>query len=86
MNKGNLESLYETIKEKRKDRDNHIETVQKLDKEIQFELLQYRIVSVIRVLEHLSKVETGFDNLIIHCLNKLNGDIDGVELPLGENK
>ena len=32
MNKGNLECLYEAIKDKRKDRDEHIETVTKLDR------------------------------------------------------
>lgn len=86
MNKGNLECLYDAIKEKRKNRDEHIETVTKLDKEIQIELLEYRIESVKRVLEYFRDLDTDFENMIVHCLNKLDGNIDGIELNLGDDK
>ncbi len=86
MNKGNLECLYDAIKDKRKNRDEHIEAVTKLDKEIQYEVLEYRIESVKRVLEYFRGLDTDFDNLIVHCLNKLNGNIDGIELELGDDK
>lgn len=84
MNKGHLECIYESIQEKRKNRDEHIEIVTKLDNEIQKEILEYRIKSVKRVLEYFSGLDTDFDNLIVHCLNKLNGNIDGIELELGD--
>lgn len=86
MNKGNLECIYDAIKEKRKNRDEHIEEVTKLDKEIQVEILEYRIESVKRVLEYFTDLDTDFDNLIVHCINKLNGNLDGVELVLGDDK
>lgn len=54
-------------------------------------LLEYRSASVLRVLDHvndllryneLEEVKT----LIVHCINKLNGNIDGVELRLLDTK
>lgn len=86
MNKGNLECIYDAIQEKRRNRDEHIETVTKLDKEIQYEILEYRIESVKRVLDYFRGLDTDFDNLIVHCFNKLNGNIDGIELALGDDK
>lgn len=86
MNKGNLECLYDAIQEKRKERDSHIENISKLDNQIQKEVLEYRIESVKRVLEYFQGLDTDFDNLITHCLNKLNGNIDGIELELGDAK
>lgn len=92
MNKGNLECLYDAIEEKRKNRDEHIETVTKLDKEIQYEVLEYRIESVKRVLEYIhskqfiKNYDIDYDTLITHCCNKLNGNIDGIELELKDEK
>ena len=83
-NRGHLLSFYENIEEKRKERDAHIEVVQRLDKDIQISLLEYRINSAIRVLEYFKGLDTDFDNLITHCIDKLNGNIDGIELELGE--
>ncbi len=71
---------------KKKNRDEHIEKVTKLDKEIQVETLEYRIESVKRVLEYFLGLDKDFDNMINHCLNKLNGNIDGIELSLGDDK
>lgn len=86
MNKGNLECIYDAIKEKRRNRDDYIDKVTELDKEIQVEILEYRIESVKRVLEYFQGLDTDFDNLIVHCINKLNGNIDGIELALGDDK
>lgn len=86
MNKGNLESIYDAIQEKRKERDSHIDTVTKLDKQIQQEILEYRIESVKRVLEYFQGLDKDFDNMLTHCINKLDGNIDGIELPLGDDK
>lgn len=50
---------------------------------------EYRLASVKRVLEHIrSEYNNGrlcnLDTLLCHCENKLNGNIDGVELDLKE--
>lgn len=86
MTKGHLESIYDALQEKRKNRDEYIEMVTKLDKEINHDLLEYRIESVKRVLEYIGGLDTDFDNMITHCINKLNGNIDGIELALGDDK
>lgn len=84
FNKGHLLSFYEAIEDKRKERDKHIEEVNKIDKEIQIELLEYRINSVKRVLDYLKGIDKDTDTMIIHCINKLDGNVDGVELDLKE--
>ena len=84
LDKNKLLSIYDSIENKRKERDEYIETVTKLDKEIQFEILEYRIASVKRVLEYFLGLDSDFDKLVTHCINKLNGDIDGIELDLKE--
>lgn len=85
-NKGHLESMYENIQETRKERDEHIERVQKLDNDISKRLLEYRIASVDRVLVYIrDKHFTSGKNLetyLVHCMNKLHGNIDGIELTL----
>lgn len=86
MNQGNLESIYEVIENKRKNRDEYIERINKLDKEIQQEVLEYRIQSVKRVLEYFNGIDKDFDNMINHCINKLEGNIDGIELELRDSK
>lgn len=91
MNKGNLECLYESIENKRKERDEHIKNVTKLDNDIQIKVLEYRIESVKRVLENIHRLLIlsdeelikNIDNKVTHCLNKLEGNIDGIELDLG---
>lgn len=50
---------------------------------------QYRIESTARVIDFiLSEYRHGrlvnLDTLLVHCLNKLHGNIDGVELSLDE--
>lgn len=86
FDKNKLLSIYDSIENKRKQRDEHIETVTKLDKEIQFEILEYRIASVKRVLEYFLGLDSDFDKLVTHCINKLEGNIDGVELNLNEER
>lgn len=91
FNKGHLLSFYEEIENKRKEREEYIEQVQKIDKEIQVKLLEYRINSVSRVLSYLhsesfneDKHLKDYGNIITHCCNKLSGNIDGIELDLKE--
>lgn len=83
-NKGHLLSFYEAIENKRKEQDEYIKQVQKIDNEIKVELLEYRINSVNRVLNYLVGLDEDIDNLLTHCINKLNGNIDGIELDLKE--
>lgn len=87
LNKGHLESIYDNIQQLREERENHIKQVQKLDREIQVALLEYRINSVYRVLDFIhsnlsNKEKLNFDTLITHCCNKLSGNIDGIEIDL----
>lgn len=86
FNRGHLLSFYEAIEEQRKARENHIEQVNKIDKDIQVKLLEYRINSVKRVLNYFKGLDKDTDNMINHCINKLDGNIDGIELELGDDK
>lgn len=48
-------------------------------------LLEYRSASVLRVLNHVNDLlkydkSDRVEPLIVHCINKLNGNIDGVEI------
>lgn len=86
FNRGHLLSFYEAIEEQRKERENHIEQVNKIDKDIQVKLLEYRINSVKRVLNYFKGLDKDTDNMINHCINKLDGNIDGIELELGDDK
>lgn len=91
FNKGHLLSFYEEIENKRSEQDEHIKQVQKIDNEIRIKLLEYRINSVSRVLSFLhsesfngDKLLKDYGNIITHCCNKLSGNLDGIELDLGE--
>lgn len=88
LDRNKLLNIYESIEDKRHDRDEHISYIQSIDKEIEKDILEYRIASVSRVLDfiHTSiaiKSDIDLDGLITHCCNKLNGNIDGIELQLG---
>lgn len=81
-----LLNIFDAIKQKRNTQSEYIDMVQRLDKEIQFDILEYRIASVVRILEYIKyTTDNDFDGLITHCINKLNGNIDGTELDLKEN-
>lgn len=88
MNREECKNLYGEIEDIRKERDITIKQVQKMDKDIEIKLLQYRIKSVERILEYINekcwKKENIPDlhNKIVHCINKLNGNIDGIELEM----
>jgi len=63
--------------------------VRQLNNEIEIETYKYRIESVGRVLGYINDLcwskkveEKQLNTYIVHCLNKLNGNIDGVELSL----
>lgn len=92
--KGHLLNIYDAIKDKRENQKEYIKQVQELDNEIKTDILEYRIASVKRILNYIHgnqmKVASDlkrFDTLIIHCCNKLNGNIDGIEIELeGKNE
>ena len=92
-NRGHLLSIYENIEEERKQRDEYISMVQKKDAKIQVEILEYRIASVSRILNYIHchqeefiNDNEKFDTYITHCCNKLNGNLDGIEIKVkGDN-
>ena len=90
MDKEEIVNFYNEIENKRKERSIIEKQVQQIDREIQLEIEQYRNKSVARVLEYINdkwwKNENVYNlhNLITHCLNKLDGNIDGIELSLEE--
>ena len=90
MNKEELVIFYNEIERKRKEMHIMEKQVQQIDNEIQLEIEQYRKKSVKRVLEYINDKCWGKENidnlhtLIVHCLNKLNGNLDGVEISLKE--
>lgn len=63
--------------------EQEIETIRKAYREM---IVKYRIKSVDRVLEYIraKKITDAreLDLLLCHCQNKLNGNIDGIELNL----
>lgn len=87
-----LLSIYEDIEQERKQRDEYISMVQKKDAEIQVKILEYRIASVSRILDYIhtkqfdKNFDINYDKLITHCCNKLNGNIDGIEINLKEEE
>lgn len=93
MDRQNLESMYKiSVEDLIEDRNKLIQKSRDLEKEVKINQLQYRIQSVYRVLEHINdkcwkKEEIKeLHTLIVHCLNKLSGNLDGVELKLEEEK
>lgn len=92
MNKEEMQNIYNSIEEKRKEMRITEKQVQQLEREITLELERYRNKSVQRVLEYINNKCWEHENieidrlqtLVVHCLNKLNGNIDGIELNLEE--
>lgn len=85
LNKEHLENIYDNIQQLREERDSHIDVVTQLDRKIQVALLEYRINSVYRVLDFIHSNlhnKNELDTMITHCCNKLNGNIDGIEINL----
>ena len=67
--------------------------MKELNAGLELKILNYRIESIKRILDYMrskqvtkTKSKYDFDNLLVHCLNKLNGNIDGIELDLTEKE
>ena len=89
MDKQGLENIFKSIENDRKERTIIENQVKSLDNKIQLDLKDYRIESVKRVLDYINDKcwrNQEVENLVVHCLNKLNGGIDGLELNLEEDK
>ena len=64
---------------------------EKLENEKEVFAYRYRVYSVYRVLDFIrSEYRQGrlcnLETLLCHCQNKLNGNIDGIELTLGKGE
>lgn len=90
MDKEEILNFYNSIKNKINEMKIMEEQVKKIDREIQLDIEQYRNKSVVRVLEYINSKFweneniDNLQNLICHCLNKLHGNIDGIELSFKE--
>ena len=84
--KDKLDAEYSHCQDKWKEIRDLEERANEMRKEYQQEVVAYRIHSVNRVLEFIrfAKItdERELDNLLCHCQNKLNGNIDGIEIEL----
>lgn len=88
--KQKLESDYDFIKGKYNEIRRHEEEIRVIRNECEKSIHKYRIESVNRVLEYIrfKKITDPheLDVLLCHCQNKLNGNIDGIELTLTNHK
>ncbi|MEG1529396.1 MAG: hypothetical protein RR405_03485 [Clostridia bacterium] len=81
MTREELKEMYEQI-------ENDSERIRSLKASLEDSIVDYRIKSVYRVLDYIHTKSFGgkeisnkeLNNLTTHCLNKLNGNIDGIEL------
>lgn len=86
------DNLWQSAQRLKKDVEIAEQHLKDLKEEYQGCLIAYRIASVNRVLEHIDyQVRNGrsisskrLSTLMVHCQNKLNGNIDGIELSLDE--
>lgn len=88
MDKDILIEKFDELKNIGKQIDMQKTLLEQLDNTLTIKTLEYRIKSVERVLDYINdkcwKKENvkNLQNLIVHCCNKLNGNIDGIELSL----
>jgi hypothetical protein len=92
MNKEELIKKSKELEETMKEIYSERQRLDDLKKETIEKLIEYRISSAMRVLDYLH-TKSFFDKpipiktlgvLITHTMNKLNGNIDGIELDLEE--
>lgn len=92
MSKDILIEKFDELKNISKQIDMQKTLLEQLDNTLTIKTLEYRIKSVERVLDYINdkcwKKENveNLQNLIIHCWNKLNGNIDGIELSLEDKE
>lgn len=82
MDKKELLERYKKIQEQEK-------LINETHRKYLHDVMCYRINSTIRVLEFIKSKDLTKDKMetyVVHCLNKLNGCIDGIELELKDDK
>ena len=91
MDKGSqlIDRLLEEAKKLDTERDSLIDKLSKCEESRTIAWSEYRMVSTCRVLEFiLDEYRDGrlvdLDELLVHCVDKLHGMIDGTELSLSE--
>lgn len=92
MNKDNLIEKFDKLKNIKNQIDMQKTFIDQLENTLTTKTLEYRIESVKRVLNYIDdkcwkKEDIKYlQTLIVHCINKLNGNLDGLELSLEEKK
>lgn len=85
-----LEKDYSICKSKLVEIRNHEKEIETIRNTYNKLIVDYRIKSVYRVLDYIrtKKITDNkeLDTLLCHCQNKLNGNIDGIELDLGTDE
>lgn len=77
LDRNHLLNIYDSIKLKKNERDTHIASVSRI--------LDFIHTTLATTGSHRITLIGGEDlgTLITHCCNKINGNIDGIELELG---
>lgn len=89
-----IQEQYNNLKELREILHNTAKNLDALNISNEIDTYKYRIDSVYRVLDYIAEnyktiKPRELEMCIVHCMNKLNGNIDGIELILNredENK
>lgn len=90
--KNRVDNFYKNAQQLKEHIEHNRQQLRDMEREYQERLFMYRIASVNRVLEYIdTQVRHGhpfsldkLSTLMVHCQNKLNGNIDGIELSLDE--
>lgn len=86
-----VDKFYKNVLEARETVSIHKSILEEEQKSLEKLTKEYRLASVHRVLDHIrSEYRKGrlcdLETLLCHCQNKLNGNIDGIELELKEGE
>ena len=86
-----LEAIFKDLEKDRNEINEAAIALAKKDATRQVHLIEYRIKSTNRVLEFIRMGVERLDpntinRLLTHCMNKLNGNIDGIECTLEYDK
>lgn len=88
INEELIDKLLNQVKELHNKRQALVDELRRCDEMSAVTLYEYRVESVCRVLDFIlseyrdGRLISSLDRILVHCLNKLHGNIDGVELDL----
>jgi len=82
-----IKSTGSLIKQQKEELEKIQNNIKELQEALVSKQLNYRINSVRRTLDYMRSYHkqlnnSDIDTMLCHCLNKLNGNIDGVEMAL----